>query len=359
MTKKGFIRVLAFFLVLSIVFYLLCDLFESTNVLNRDQYFSLYRSLPEDTVDAVIIGTSGVDRYWIPAKAYENNGMVMCTLSTGAMPSWLCKNVVEEAYVHHNPKLIVIDIRPFTQSNPSQSVLDVRARRVIDSMPLFSANYIKTAFDSMRWIKKADSTASRIDISLLIPFVRYHTKWQDDDFLFEENFGDKIHEFGGYYLDPDCTAKIKKQKVVKYNSQETAKLDPISQEALYEFIDYVKEKNLNVLFVDTPQFRKSTEIGRANKVYEILEEEGMDFIHFYSDTAKSGFEISTLDPKTDFYDGGHVNFYGAQKFTDYFSEYIDEKYDLPDRRDQEEVKEYWDGVYDMLVDEVETYKKDK
>ena len=56
-----------------------------------------------------------------------------------------------------------------------------------------------------------------------------------------------------------------------------------------------------------------------------------------------------MDLNTDFYNEGHTNYYGAQKFTKVFSEYLVENYDLKDRRNDENVKEHWDGVHDKLL----------
>ena len=42
------------------------------------------------------------------------------------------------------------------------------------------------------------------------------------------------------------------------------------------------------------------------------------------------------------------NSYGAEKYTAVLAAYLDENYDLPDRRNDEAVKKDWDGVYDSL-----------
>lgn len=358
MTKKRIIHVIAFLLVLSFVFYCLCDLFEGANDLAQDKCFSLYRSLPEDIVDVTMIGTSGIDRSIIPSQAYEESGISIGTLASDAMPSWLYTNVVDEVYKYQNPQLLIVDIRPFTQGNTGKSnPIEVRARRVIDSMPLFSWNYIKTSFNAMKWISKADENASRFDLSLLVPFIKYHTKWSEDDFSFEDNIGVEPNEYGGYRIKKSYLVTVKKQKVVKYDREQTVELDPVTEEALYEFLDYVRENDINVLFIDTPQFRGKTESGRANTVYDILEKEGMNYIHFYSEDSKTGFSIKGLNPEKDFADSGHVNFYGAQKVTQALYEYIEDNYDLPDRRTDESTKSYWDGIQQKLLDLIDKYTK--
>ncbi len=360
MIKKRIFKVFAFLMILVVVTYGLCDLFESVNTTNHDRRFTLFREFSDDTVDAVILGTSGIDRYWVAAQAYEEYGMTVYPLASDSMPPWLFKNVVEEVYTHQNPELVIIDIRSFLQDNVTEETnnnMEIKARRVLDSMSLLSPNYIKTAFDSMKWIHKADNSISRFNMSLIFPFIKYHTKWADDDFSFSDNLGNKNHEYLGFYVNADNTITVKKQKSVKFNPNETQELDPISQEALYEFIDYVKEREINVLFLDTPQFRKQKVSKRANQVYSILEEEGMDYIHFYSEDSKNGFTIESLNAAKDFYNARHVNFYGAQKFTEHFAKYLDENYDFSDHRNDEKVKMHWDGVYAKLLKKINDYEK--
>ena len=53
----------------------------------------------------------------------------------------------------------------------------------------------------------------------------------------------------------------------------------------------------------------------------------------------------------------HVNFYGAEKFTDALAAYLNEHYDLPDRRNDEAVKGDWDGIYDELLFEIREYER--
>ena len=73
MTKQQITKVVAFCLIVCIMLLCLCDLFEHNNLSNYSRRIHTYRTLEEDTVDAVFLGTSGVDRYWIAAKAYEED----------------------------------------------------------------------------------------------------------------------------------------------------------------------------------------------------------------------------------------------------------------------------------------------
>lgn len=357
MTKKELFRSVVFMAIVAVMFIILCDLFEQENNKNFDKRIFTYRTLEEDTVDAVYIGTSGVDRYWIAAKAYEEYGMTVYPMSVEQMPAWLFIPMIEESLEYQSPELIILDVRAFTQSQETDE-MEIRARRILDAMDLFSLNRLKTAFRTMESIHKLDEEKPLFDVSYLLSFVKYHSMIMEESYRFENNIGSKVHEYAGFYMDPSLTIKVKEIKPCIYKSKLNPELDKITEEALYEVLDYIEEKDLKVLFVDSPQQRSKVEAGRTETIYSILEERGMDYLSYYTKDNKSGITID-FDYKKDFYGEGHVNYYGAEKFTAEMAKYLDENYDLPDRREDENAKKYWDGVYDKIKDKVKEYEEKK
>ena len=359
MTKKELIRSIIFIIITGCMFIVLCDLFEQENYNNYDQRLYTYREFPEDTIDGVYIGTSGVDRYWIAAKAYEEYGMTVYPLSVEHMPVWLFPSMIEEAITYQEPQLILLDVRAFTQTLDVKE-LDSRARRIIDGMDFFSLNRVKTAFKTMEMIHKADEEKPAFDISYLLSFVKYHSVILSENYRFEDNIGSKNHEYAGFNMNPELTVWSKTVKPYTYKGELDPTLDPVAEEVLYELLDYIEEKELNVLFVDTPQVRSKVETGRTNTVYKILEDRGFDYLTYYTDDKEVPGGIAfDFDYKKDFYGEGHVNYYGAEKFTAAMAKYLDENYDFPDRREDEAAKEYWDGVYDKIKDTIKEYEENE
>lgn len=380
MTKKQILRCIAFIVVVFMTIVLMCDLFEYENNKNFDKNANTYRNLPENILDGVYIGTSGADRYWIAPKAYEEYGMSIHALSFDALPSWLYTDIIDTALKNQTPKLVLLDARAFYQDNTAD-LMDVRARRAIDAQPFLSPTRWKMARktvkyiheQSLRDIEKAKLKAeaqtdptlpavvipeerSKYDFSFAFPFIKFHSKWSDNYSVYN-NLGSKNQMYGGFYMSPDRTIRKTPHARVVYDPNVYADLDLLAEESLYEVIDYIKEKNLNVLFVDTPQFLEGSELGRANTTYKILKENGLDYIHFYKNG--SGEFTIDLDNTQEFYDESHVNYYGAVKFTDVLAKYIDENYDLPDRRKDEAAASYWDGKYQSVVDGIARYEQEK
>ena len=86
-----------------------------------------------------------------------------------------------------------------------------------------------------------------------------------------------------------------------------------------------------------------------NSAIKILIENNLDVINF---NTLEEFN-KNIDYSHDFYDYGHLNVYGATKYTLYFSKYLKERYDLPDHRDDQKYKS-WDEEYESFKGQ---YKK--
>lgn len=352
MTKKQLIRSIAFFMAVAVMVLALCDLFEMENTSNYNKRYYTYRKFPKDTVDAVVMGTSGVDRYWIPSQAYEEYGITVYPLSTDAFPAWLYKYAVEEALKYQDIDLLILDIRPFTLDFCDIDDMDVRSRRFLDALSPFSINRIKGCFETMKIRDEVDKSASRLDLSYLFPIIKFHGKWSQKNYSITKNWSNLPHEYLGYNMVDRVTARPTPQENLGYDADYYVDLNKHIEKYLYEFLDYLKGlKDVEILFIDTPQIRLESEMGISNKIYKILEDEGFNYIHFYDENSETTFSID-LDLNTDFYNEGHTNYYGAKKFTNVFSEYLVENYDLKDRRNDDNVKKHWDGVHEKLLTKI-------
>ena len=350
MTKNQLLRVIAFCLLVCMMFVFLCDLFEQENNSNTSSRFLAYRTYPKDTVDAIYIGSSGVDRYWMAPKAYEEYGMTVYPLAADAMPPWIYTSVIEYALEYHDPKLVIVDVRSYSQSI-SANAMDVRARRVLDAMAPFSRVWFGTAFKAMSTIHKADPERSLFDVSLLLSFVRYHSKWEGATLdFFKDNLGKYVHKYNGFFVNSRLSRKVEIQRFQQH-SEERSPAEEIMVEAFYELLAYTEKKGLELLFVDTPQMQQPQEASRSNYMYDLIAQEGCECLHWFTDRTDGSFSIP-LDPEKHFYNAGHVNFEGAEIFTEYLAAYLHENYQLPDRRQDNRAKPYWDGVYDRLKEDI-------
>lgn len=98
----------------------------------------------------------------------------------------------------------------------------------------------------------------------------------------------------------------------------------------------MREKNIELVLINTLSpvnwsYEKHNGIEKLAKEYSLT----------YIDMNLAAKEIN-IDWKKDTYDkGDHLNFYGAQKVTDYLGKYIKNNFSLTDNRGNEDFK-HWD-----------------
>lgn len=360
MNGKQIIRSIAFLLVVFAVFVVLSDLFENGTNNNYDKRFYTYRQLDKDIVDAVFIGTSGVDRYWNSGRGFADYGIAMYALSSDAMPPWVYTNMIEEAFAYQNPQLFLLDVRSFLQDTGDASYMDARGRRVIDAMDFFSINRLKVALKTAAVVRPYNDSAYReTGISYILPFIKYHSIALDEDYSFDNHLGSKPHNYAGFYYSSARSATVKKQKPNEYKADYFEDLSAVAETHLYDLINYIRERKLDALFVVTPKVFDESEMGRLNTMLKILDEEGMPYAFFTVEDDPANELAVNLDWSQDFYNDAHVNYKGANKFTDVLAKYLLARYDLPDRREDERAVAYWGPMDEKINKLMQKYEKNQ
>ena len=336
-----FLKALGFPLVLAMVLYLtfrvlwLWDDGYSREVL--DDYYAL----PGHTVDAVYLGASGAREYYLAAEGFHHSGAAVYTLATSNEPLIAAKYLMIEAAKTQQPKVFVIDIRNVTQ----ERFFEGDIRKTTDAMR-FSANRIRlidrlladlAQFDPDREIKKTDYYFS---------FSTYHSRWED---VTEEDFG-VTDVWLGYNLHTRVK-ELEQERCV--NSDARVPLAAHSGASLRELLSFCRESGTEVLFTITPGYYDETVSGRLNTAADIIREEGVEIWDMRNDADAFG-----LDPAEDFRAYDHVNTFGAIKFTDRFADMLRDRYDLPDRRGQDDYDE-WIYAYEGFTEALQTYLEEQ
>ena len=317
------------------------------------QAFYDYKDQKKGTVDAVYIGSSAVNRYWIAAQAYEDYGMTVYPLSTDSQPVWLVKTMIQEALTTQDPKLIIIDIRSFAISEEEALERAERASRyIIDELPFFSPRRLSAVNRSLALMHRLDPEEHfRIDISYYFPFIRFHSKWDNDTFSFDE-LKPVPSKYLGFYIQKKNTLHVYQQDMNLNSTKNMEPLEPWCREYLEELLDYLKKNNLNALFVNTPHDAEDWALARYNTVEQIVTEAGFPYLSYLSEEKLAE---NIFDPKADFYNKGHVNYEGAKKYTADLSAYLDQHFDLPDHRGDPAL-ERWNGVNDKIKKKIQQLK---
>ncbi len=86
-----------------------------------------------------------------------------------------------------------------------------------------------------------------------------------------------------------------------------------------------------------------------NAVKDVVEEAGFKYLN-----ANDYYDEMGIDYSEDFYNGAHVNLFGAKKYTKFLEDYICEQYDMPDHRGDDSFNS-WNDDADRFFEEEKTH----
>lgn len=354
MIKKQAFRAVGFLLVMLTMFCFLSDVFENGSNRTNTYKARTYFELEKDTLDVAFLGTSGIDRYWLAPKAYEERGIASYAFGINGYPAWLMLPMIKEFVKSHDTlKLLVLDMRAFTASYSGAGVsrYDTRARTTIDALPFFSAARLGCINKTLEVISENVEGESRFDLSYFFTFINYHSRWSEDDFDVYAETEYKTSPYMGAFIHKSLSIRPTSEPVTTTVTDERMELDPICLDTLYEILDYLEKQDFEVLFLNTPHDQHARDTKRLNTLCDILTEKGYNYL--YCD-----LDGKMYDLQKDFYNSDHVNYYGSEKFTAWLMEYFEGRYEFPDRRGDERYSQ-WEGTYDNVKKTIAKWEAEK
>ncbi len=314
----------------------------------RKTSISYFYEEPKNSMDVAYIGSSNVIAHYIPTLAYKEYGFTTSIYATYSQSFDTIKYFIEEVRKYQNPKLYIIDIAQII--NEHKNIDSGEIRTGADSMK-FSLNRIKLINKKLSHY----SVPYTDYINYYFSFNLYHNRWKDI------LSGDLKNENENLYKGYTFNDKIEPQISYKW-VEDTRELPEYNHKELLDLLEYIKENDLNVLFVIPARIFNNTVARQLNEASKIIENKNYSVINF------NNLEDYKIDYLKDFNDGGHLNIFGATKYTLYFGKYLKEKYNLSDHRNiyiysswekehirlEENYKKIFKENYDYLINE---YKK--
>lgn len=273
-----------------------------------------FYDLPEDTVDVLLLGSSHMGMNVNPSILWDEQGIAAYVCWGGMQPTWNTYYYLKECLKFQEPKLIVMDtylaVNDLEYSAYENSVKNVQGMRL-------SANKLEA-------IEAGVEPEYRSSVLLGLPtfHYRYGSLTSEDFGSFFWNKSTEIQtiESSGGIIQP---ITIRDTSDITGTAELTEKLGRY----FYMIIDYCKEKDIPLLLVTSPYDVQEIEQKRYNKIAEIAEENGIEFLNF-----NNFYEEAGIDPQTDFRDPGHLNDSGILRYSTYLANYLKQNYELPDRR---------------------------
>lgn len=279
----------------------------------------------QEPFDVFFLGSSHMIYSVYPMELWKNYGIVSYNLGGHGEPLPTTYWVMENALEHTTPQLVVIDcVYLNVEYKTNDKFSNIHA--TFDALPLNRAKLAAAydllddpAMEQMIQAGTARELRPRTHMELLWDFSIYHTRWAELDRNDLEVSYTKTK--GADYMRtvslPDDTNKIARSQ--KLEGETTG------VRYLKKMIEDCQNRGIDVLLVFIPFPAEESRQMIANRVYDIAEEYGVNYINF--------LDMNVVDYDTDCADSNsHLNASGALKITQYLGQYITEQYKLADHR---------------------------
>lgn len=320
---KKIIGIIAFILIFCFLFLLVRKVFW----LEQNPITEFYKE-PKNSLDIVYVGASNAYNHFNTMLAFNKYGFTTGMMSYNSQPFPATEYLLKEAKKYQNPVLYIIDISQ--SANNYSEITEAAIRRVTDSMKN-SDNRI----DAINKLLSYTNVSKEDYINYYYSFFTYHDSWKSPRNIKYNIFGNK-DIFKGYRFTKRNTNKYAMDNY--YWSDKILPLDEANILVFESLFKYIKENNLNVLFVVSKRFYEEQIQYKLNDAISRIEKNGFDIINFNT------LEDFNIDFENDYYNELHMNVYGATKFTLYFAKYLSEHYNLLDHREDKNY-ETWNKEY--------------
>lgn len=321
--------VASFFIVICLVINMLGQL-ARPEAFDSDVWTSYYAE-DDNTINAVVIGSSAIYRYWMPTRAYEEQGFTSALLATAGQDIRLVPYAMEEAVKTQKADLFVVEVRSAITRGDVEKVGKAKLNYFLE---VFSSG-MKPSMTKFRMIDDLYDKDFKEKVKLMIPLLKYHDNLLKYD---REFLVDRLNKTTDEF-------KMTRQ-VPNVSAQEEPVFNPGKNSYLTDdvkgYIDTIAEKadelGVKVLFLSTPYVPTRKQAAMQLELDDYMESQG----YTYFDMNTCSDEIG-LDYSTDYFDARHTNIAGARKVTSYLAKYLKDNYGLAEHLTDDQKQSWTDA----------------
>ena len=305
-----------------------------------------FRGLEEDTQDVIFLGTSHTTYGLAPMKMYEDYGIVAYDLATSIQTVEGSYFLLEQVFRTQSPKAVVMDVSGLFFNDESNRNMDAGCHYILDAFPLsrdkieFARNYQKLyerVKDNEAVRRNAGAAAENVFWPSVVPMIKYHDRWQE---INETDFTGYF-PLENYYSAGSCicsvvvagNATVDSMNETAEEMKEAGVYEVFLQEENTEYVRRMKElceeNGCTLILTKIPSivspayYSSAWTKDRSDLARSFADSLGIAYIDLTYDTDLG------LDLTKDTQDGGrHLNWFGAEKTSDFFGKYFSENFGL-------------------------------
>lgn len=296
---------------------------------------------PENSLDAVYLGSSNCYAFWNPNLAWEEYGITVYPYACSSQPLIVAEYLIKEARKTQPDAVYIVNINTLGDGSVNDTVM----HRLLDFMPL-----------SQNKLDLTDYLCDLADLSFsdrleyYIPLIRYHEKWAE---LTADNFSTEIYDLKGGNTYSWYLGDVKDVSKEYKTSDESYEISDALEDSINSLLDYCDEEDVKIVFVTVPRAEAKLEtVQKFNTVNKLITDRGYPIVDLMDCP-----DAANIDPATDYYNNTHTNVHGSLKLTHYISEYLVENYGFEDKR-QDEAYSSWNESYEKYADIIAPYVLD-
>ena len=298
-----------------LLWFLISKLGYIVRPVSTDEVYSqveTFHSLPPDSIEVMIYGSSHAYRGVSPMELYERYGIGAYNYAWNWQHINTTYLFLKDSLETQTPRVALIECFMAGSVLQDREInAEINYTRFLHNQRAKS-EYLKQCFgrDPERYL------------SFYMPLCAFHENWntlEEKSFLQIEQEPWLRENMGFLAIDDIEEVEIPDCRTFKQN-----KLNDTAEKDILNIIETCREKGIQVLFFTVPW---AGEFNYSEALRTIAQENACNYIDLFESTAEIG-----LDGKTDFADTGHVNTSGAIKISDYLGQYLTKHYQLTDMR---------------------------
>lgn len=325
MTKKQLLRAIIFLLLFAILFVPVNRVFSRPNHDYNYQMITGFYQEPENSLDAVYIGSSNCFMFWNPLFGWDEFGINVYNFACDSFPFEATAHMIEEARKTQPDALILVNLNTLHDS----AIKLHMTHYLVDNMPM-SLNRIALT----EHLADAAGWTSSETLEFYFPIIRFHSRWNE---LQMNDFGFKTNGIKGSSTFVEYVNSSSDISQNYHTSDETSVPNEWMMGCVDELLAYCDENDVNILFLVVPRAESEQVIvSQLNYLEDYITDRGYPVLNMINQPEAIG-----LDLATDFYNNGHANIHGSIKITHHIGQYLMDHYNFQDKRGQEGF-ESWD-----------------
>jgi len=273
-----------------------------------------------ESIDVVFLGSSTMFCTADPLVLYEEYGIASYDFGCSAQPFVSEYLYLKEVLRYQHPKVVGLEV--------------VSIKKESDPSDLEGWTYAMTdlrfSLDKMTELYRLLHEEKEIYAMQMLPILQYKDRWKE---LTWEDFGQATVNYTKGAYTPD---KITENPLdfSTYFEDSGEIIPQENKDTLEKIVTLCQQEGIELFLWKGPNIGWT--ITDTRQVEQLAQEYGLPFLNYFD-----LLEELDVDPVKDFRDFSHFNRFGSRKASLYLGEYLKERYELPDRR-EEDVENSWD-----------------